>query len=705
MHLHASDALIVSPEEHHDVITFGSTMEPMPRRQSRLAVLRSMTSTVRDSVMAVFLVVAAAMALSTVESLIEHAPSAPLFSQEQSASPWFNQLLGIQTAYAAPLKGYEALPISVPSKLTLQPGQTKTITITFQNLGPNIWKNSGSNFVSLYTYTPKYRTSVFQSTSWHAADQPAVLNESSVAVGGTGTLTLTLTAPTNVGTYSEGFNLAAEDVAWIPGGAFTIAITVQNAPTGKQVVPTATTKTTTPATTTTTAAPLTGSVVNAAPSIIAKGGISVIYSAVIQNTGSTAWGDRTLRPANVQLATTTLLADAVYHKSWKASNVVLEETTPVQPGGQDNLTFAFSTPKHKGSYDIVFNLTVDGTTVDGASIDIPVTVTQDAPDAASSPLTSTPSSGPAASSPDQNAITSNIVMTEPTNVRVGVLIVDEETDNKVVISCATGMTIQNTTGNVLATIPANDPVTAYYKTSNSMYYYLYDAVKKKFASPIRFVPDTLNAVMTVTNFDRTKTRGSAYPDNTFRNILELRYNTPNDRTWLINELSFETYLDGLGETSNSSPMEYQKALITAARSYAYYLYQRSTKHASEGFTVDAYADQVYKGYGAEQRDPNVVEAVNETRGVIVTYQGQAAITPYYSSSDGRTRSWTEVWGGNIPYCVSVSVPWDKEHNRKLFGHGVGLSATASIDMANDGYTFQGILHYFYTGVDLQKWWN
>ena len=45
---------------------------------------------------------------------------------------------------------------------------------------------------------------------------------------------------------------------------------------------------------------------------------------------------------------------------------------------------------------------------------------------------------------------------------VGVLIVDEETDNEVIVSSATTMSIKDTDGNLLAEVAAGKEVTAYY---------------------------------------------------------------------------------------------------------------------------------------------------------------------------------------------------------------------------------------------------
>jgi len=175
----------------------------------------------------------------------------------------------------------------------------------------------------------------------------------------------------------------------------------------------------------------------------------------------------------------------------------------------------------------------------------------------------------------------------------------------------------------------------------------------------------------------------------------------------IAKLPIEDYLAGLAETSNSSHPEYQKALVTAARTFAYYHVDRNSKRAKEFFTISAYADdQVYNGYEHEARSPTIAKAVRDTRGSIVTYNGEYALTPYYSRSDGRTRAWSEVWGGDVAWLKSVPAACDARKGRQLWGHGVGMSATEALCMAEEeGKTWDQILKYFYTGVELTRKWK
>ena len=634
-------------------------------------------------VFSVLAVVAVAVVLAMVQQVVESRVKYFKISE----APFWHQVLGIQTAYAAPLKGYEASQVSISgSSLTMKPGETKKVSVSFQNIGTEVWNNSGTNFISVYTYDPKYRTSVFYDSSWFAKDQPVKLSETSVAVNKVGSITFNLKAPTATGSYKETFALAAEDKAWIPGGQFTITINVTSS----------ITSVTSPSQVATTGEGLGVGVegysavllVKSAKKTIKAGGGEVItFTAGFKNSGTKTWAARSIKIPAVNVASLVSYADT----SWSDSSTAITKTDgSVTPGSLDLITFKFKAPTKKGSYVVKFALAADGvSSIPGGDVEIPVEVTSNSPEAKNSTKTK------------QAEEAEEVDLIEEPIIRVGVLIVDEETEDKVKITCESDFDVKDGNGSLLAEVKKNQEVEAFYKKGK----YWFDRGKglESTSFYLRFIPDTENAICTVTNFDRRETRNSANADNQFRNVLELRYNTPNDRVWLINELPMEYYLRGLAETSNLSHLEFQKALITGARTYAFYHWERATKHASEFFHVDAYADQVYNGYGQEARTPRLTQAVQETTGQIVTYEGKTAITPYFSRSDGRTRDWSEVWGGEVPWCVSVETPHDV--GKKLWGHGVGMSASEALAMANDGESWDEILKYFYTGVDIIKKWK
>ena len=111
--------------------------------------------------------------------------------------------------------------------------------------------------------------------------------------------------------------------------------------------------------------------------------------------------------------------------------------------------------------------------------------------------------------------------------------------------------------------------------------------------------------------------------------------------------------------------------------------------------------QKYLGYSFELRMPEFVGAVKLTENEVVTYQGELIKTPYFSQSDGRTRSAQEVWGWtNTPYLVSVPDPWCA--GLTLQGHGVGLSGCGAEAQARLGKTYDDIIKYYYTGVEVEE---
>ncbi len=190
-------------------------------------------------------------------------------------------------------------------------------------------------------------------------------------------------------------------------------------------------------------------------------------------------------------------------------------------------------------------------------------------------------------------------------------------------------------------------------------------------------------------------------DNKFRHRLFLNYSSATGQLWMINELPLEDYLKGLAETKPGDNFEYLKVMSIVGRSYAYYHLINNFKHQYNNFHLDAYWDQVYRGYNNEQRHPDLVKAVEQTRGRVVTYKGRVAVTPYFARSNGRTKSWSEVWYGDpYPWVAPVEVPWEKGFQQ--LGHGVGLSAIGAMIMANNGWQVDDIIKYFYQGVGVEK---
>ncbi len=573
-----------------------------------------------------------------------------------------------------------------------------TLTLGFKNTGTKTWTNDGTNYVSIYAVNGKSeRTSLFADQRWISKTHPVRLKEAKVMPGGVGHFVFDLRAPHTPGSYQETFALAAEDAAWLSGGTVSLPIRVPvyaefiaTAPPMDDGAPIAVPN---PAGDGRYAAAL---LLRSVQQLSLSGNGSQEVTFGFKNTGKSVWNTRGMRVKGVTPALAGSLS-SVRDNSWlNAAQAVLVQGV-TKPGEVGFLTFKVKAPAKRGTYRASFQLVADDQPVDGGDVDIPITVTADGYTDPGS-LVPSPASG-------QSVLTNlaplngdlSSLPAEPM-IRVGLF---KTTDNTMVIRAKYApVTVLQANGSNVCHLSIGDSATVVFDRSVRAYKLSSGSCTGTSNDVFRFKADDGISPMEIADFSRPVSWLPGANDNTFRSQLELRYTPATDNVWVINELPIEWYLKGIAETSNSSPQEYQRALLTAARTYAMYHVRRGgTKHANESYTVDATYDQVYRGYGAESRDPSVVAAVDATRGQIVTYNGQLAITPYYSRSDGRTRSWTEVWGGGpYPWLVSVFVPWDQ--GKILWGHGVGMSATGALGMANDGRRYDDILKYFYTGIQL-----
>jgi SpoIID/LytB domain protein len=135
--------------------------------------------------------------------------------------------------------------------------------------------------------------------------------------------------------------------------------------------------------------------------------------------------------------------------------------------------------------------------------------------------------------------------------------------------------------------------------------------------------------------------------------------------YLVAEMDFPTYLSGIAEVPAMWPLEALKAQVVAARTYAVSHMNPSGALARE-IPHDLCATdacQVYRGRNISHGawGERWVRAVTETAGEILEHRGRPAETFYFSTSNGRTYSNTEIWGGDPrPYLRGVAEEHDGE---------------------------------------------
>ncbi|KRQ87423.1 Amidase enhancer precursor [Caloramator mitchellensis] len=124
----------------------------------------------------------------------------------------------------------------------------------------------------------------------------------------------------------------------------------------------------------------------------------------------------------------------------------------------------------------------------------------------------------------------------------------------------------------------------------------------------------------------------------------------------INIIGVEDYLKGVvpHEMGESSHIEALKAQAVAARCYAL---SNKGKHRKDGYDLcDGVDCQVYRGYNESY--VNSIKAVDDTKGVLMTYN-ENIISAYFSSSNGGyTEASGNAWSVQLPYLISKPDPFD-----------------------------------------------
>jgi hypothetical protein len=227
---------------------------------------------------------------------------------------------------------------------------------------------------------------------------------------------------------------------------------------------------------------------------------------------------------------------------------------------------------------------------------------------------------------------------------------------------------------------------------------------------VRIIPegDVDESVLEVSDYENRPSWNTELNDNRFRGIVE--FQILGDEMILINELGIESYMLGLAEVPDSEHIEKAKTIVVAARSYAYYYsngHGKGLKYKGKPYHLNDSPDssQKYLGYGFEERSSLNKKAVLETTGETITWFGYDVVIPYFSESDGRTRTATEVWGWSrfkAPYLTSVDDSYCKGGNGKLYGHGVGISGCGASAMAERGFGYDEIINYYLKGVKIAQ---
>lgn len=135
-------------------------------------------------------------------------------------------------------------------------------------------------------------------------------------------------------------------------------------------------------------------------------------------------------------------------------------------------------------------------------------------------------------------------------------------------------------------------------------------------------------------------------DNLYEGDLKLRIGDGGG-LFPVLTIGVEDYLCGVVgyEMSDSWDIDALKAQAVAARTYA--MQKKARAKEREYDLVDTTGDQVFKGLDPEKK--NVIQAVEETQGVVGMWRGGFASCYYTASNGGEVAKPSDVWGGGDDY--------------------------------------------------------
>lgn len=137
--------------------------------------------------------------------------------------------------------------------------------------------------------------------------------------------------------------------------------------------------------------------------------------------------------------------------------------------------------------------------------------------------------------------------------------------------------------------------------------------------------------------------------NSYRGQIEVWRGTKG--LYLINILPLEDYVEGVvgSEIGPDWSLEAIKAQAVIARTYALYNILKN----GNGKRFHLTSSVLHQAFNGRNKNPLVAQAVKETRGQILKYEGGPIEAFYHSTSGGLTELPEEVFSKSYPYLKSV----------------------------------------------------
>lgn len=139
----------------------------------------------------------------------------------------------------------------------------------------------------------------------------------------------------------------------------------------------------------------------------------------------------------------------------------------------------------------------------------------------------------------------------------------------------------------------------------------------------------------------------------------------------VESVPLETYVMGVlaAEMPIDFELEALKAQAIAARTYIVRRLSSGEMASERADVLDTVQHQAYlsrdelnKRWKGQEKSANLAKlkrAIDETRGFILTYEGEPIEAAFFSTSNGFTENSEEYWTQSLPYLRSVASPWDE----------------------------------------------
>lgn len=135
------------------------------------------------------------------------------------------------------------------------------------------------------------------------------------------------------------------------------------------------------------------------------------------------------------------------------------------------------------------------------------------------------------------------------------------------------------------------------------------------------------------------------------------------------EMLLDDYLVGvvIGEMPTTFETEALRAQAVAARTYTLKKCAQGSRHGENTVCTDYNCCQAYTAPddylaagGQTEFYLRVKQAVGDTAGQVIVYDGELIMATYFSCAGGQTESAVAVWGQDYPYLQSVASPGEED---------------------------------------------